>query len=207
VAIGAGSAAALVWLSGWAKEQRLLAGGASILTLTLGYALVTLAPPSELFQASAQPGAAAAAVSLCAAACLVLAWYAPDRERVYGFWATGVLGLYALSLAILAAADAIGAGSTQDTFQRGHTAVSGAWALVALAFLYVGLRRRERTFQLLGFAVFGVVLVKIFFYDLPSLSSVTRALSFMAVGALLLTAGYFYQRLAQRPEHPAGDVA
>ena len=53
---------------------------------------------------------------------------------------------------------------------------------------------------LIGFGVFGVVLAKIFFYDLPSLSSVTRALSFMAVGALLLTAGYFYQRLAQRPE-------
>jgi uncharacterized membrane protein len=41
-----------------------------------------------------------------------------------------------------------------------------------------------------------VSLAKIFLYDLPSLSSITRALSFLAVGALLLLGGFFYQRLS-----------
>jgi hypothetical protein len=44
--------------------------------------------------------------------------------------------------------------------------------------------------------MFTVSLAKIFVFDLPSLSSVTRALSFLAVGAVLLLGGFFYQRLA-----------
>ena len=37
--------------------------------------------------------------------------------------------------------------------------------------------------------------MKIFLYDLARLSSVTRALSFLGVGAVLLAAAFFYQRL------------
>jgi uncharacterized membrane protein len=45
--------------------------------------------------------------------------------------------------------------------------------------------------------LFGVALAKIFLYDLSQLSSIARAASFLAVGALLLTAGFFYQRLSR----------
>ena len=47
-----------------------------------------------------------------------------------------------------------------------------------------------------GFALLGVSLAKLFLYDLSALSSVTRALSFLAVGAVLLLGGFLYQRLA-----------
>jgi uncharacterized membrane protein len=56
--------------------------------------------------------------------------------------------------------------------------------------------------RLAGFALFGISLAKLFFYDLAQLSSVTRALSFLAVGAILLLGGFFYQRLASRPRPP-----
>ena len=39
-------------------------------------------------------------------------------------------------------------------------------------------------------------LAKIFLYDLANLSSITRALSFLAVGSFLLVGGLVYQRLA-----------
>jgi len=138
----------------------------------------------------------------------VLGRYSPARERLVALWACGLLALYALSLAILELAQQLGSGTVEAKFQRGHTGVSGAWALVALVFLYFGLRKHARAFQLVGFGVFGVVLAKIFFYDLPSLSSVTRALSFLAVGALMLIAGYFYERLAGPgpPASPAGGA-
>ena len=47
-----------------------------------------------------------------------------------------------------------------------------------------------------------VSLGKIFIYDLPSLSSVTRALSFLAVGAVLLLGGFFYQHLSADDDAP-----
>ena len=53
---------------------------------------------------------------------------------------------------------------------------------------------------LAGFALFGISLAKLFLYDLTFLSSLTRALSFIAVGAVLLFAGFFYQRLSEQLE-------
>jgi uncharacterized membrane protein len=76
--------------------------------------------------------------------------------------------------------------------------VSAFWGLISLGFLYLGLRRRSRALRLAGFALFGVTLAKTFLYDLAYLSSLTRALSFIAVGAVLLFAGFFYQRLSEQ---------
>jgi uncharacterized membrane protein len=69
--------------------------------------------------------------------------------------------------------------------------------------LYAGLKRRMTGLRVGGFALFGFSLGKIFLYDLPALSSVTRALSFLAVGAVLLLGGFFYQRLSTSSPPPA----
>jgi len=55
-----------------------------------------------------------------------------------------------------------------------------------------------RELQIGGFVLFGISLAKLFVYDLAFLGSVARAFSFLAVGALILVAG-FYQRLAGGP--------
>jgi uncharacterized membrane protein len=67
---------------------------------------------------------------------------------------------------------------------------------VGLALLYAGLKRGRRELQIGGFVLFGISLMKLFVYDLAFLSSIARAFSFLAVGALILVAGFFYQRLA-----------
>jgi uncharacterized membrane protein len=53
--------------------------------------------------------------------------------------------------------------------------------------------------QRAGLALFGVALAKLFLYDLSTLSSITRAFSFLAVGAVLLTAAFFSERLIHGP--------
>ena len=50
--------------------------------------------------------------------------------------------------------------------------------------------------RLAALGLFALALGKLFLYDLSTLNSVTRALSFLAVGAVLLLAGFFYQRLS-----------
>jgi uncharacterized membrane protein len=74
---------------------------------------------------------------------------------------------------------------------------------MGLAILSVGLRRGSRSLRLGGFAVLGLSLAKIFLYDLSNLSSVTRALSFLAVGTVLLIASFVYQRITRRDEEDA----
>ena len=79
---------------------------------------------------------------------------------------------------------------------RGHTAVSFLWGIVGLTLLVGGLKRGGRHLQIGGFVLFGISLAKLFLYDLAFLSSIARALSFLAVGAVILVGGFFYQRLA-----------
>jgi uncharacterized membrane protein len=105
----------------------------------------------------------------------------------------GVMALYATSLVVLGLFQLGGRVETQ--FERGHTAVSAMWGLLALLLLYLGLTRRL-SLRIAGFALFGITLTKIFLFDLATLSSVARALSFLAVGAVLLLGGFFYQRLS-----------
>jgi uncharacterized membrane protein len=85
----------------------------------------------------------------------------------------------------------------ETNFERGHSAVSAFWGLIGLVVLYAGLKRGVTWLRVVGFGLFGLALAKLFLYDLAFLSSITRALSFLAVGALLLVAGFFVQRLSE----------
>jgi uncharacterized membrane protein len=114
-----------------------------------------------------------------------------------------VLCVYAISLTVLGIAEAVGGASVTTNFERGHSAVSAFWGLLGLVVLYAGLTRGLTWLRLLGFGLFALALAKLFLYDLAYLSSITRALSFLAVGAVLLIAGFFVQKLgSERSEAP-----
>ena len=70
-----------------------------------------------------------------------------------------------------------------------------AHGAVGLLLLNVGLHCRRRALRFGGFGLFAVSLGKLFLYGLSQLSSITRALSFLAVGAVLLLAAFLTQRL------------
>jgi uncharacterized membrane protein len=215
VAALAGAAAALAALAAFTGEGRFQVPSLTYLALALGYVLVDVAPPADLFAVNAHPAEGAPAAFLAAAAALVVALLArADRLRQEdGFdaglrelqpplrtgaaWATGVTALYGLSLTVMGAVAWLGDADVDTEFQRGHTTVSAVWGIVGLVVLYLGLRRGWRSLRSAGFVLFGVALAKIFLYDLSQLSSIARAVSFLAVGALLLTAGFFYQRLSR----------
>jgi uncharacterized membrane protein len=193
------AAAALAILRVAADEERLALGSAAYLALALAYTLGVKAPPDEFFTANADPAVGVPSVLFVTAATLVFALYV-GRDRAIAlrpyFWAgAAVLGIYAASLSLLGLFQWVGLADVETDFQRGHSAVSAFWGLIGLATLYVGLTRELRALRLAGFGLFGLALAKLFLYDLANLSSITRALSFLAVGAVLLLAGFFYQRL------------
>jgi len=47
----------------------------------------------------------------------------------------------------------------------------------------------------------------LFVFDLPSLSSAQRALCFLAVGAVLLLGGFFYQRISAQYDEAGPRIA
>jgi uncharacterized membrane protein len=207
----------LAWLATRTREHRLRIAAEATIALTLLRTLIAVAPPRELFVAGAHPGDGVLALTAAAAAAAALAFFARYvRERkaprkrlaraVYRFdlaarraapWIAGILAVEAVSLAILQASQWLGSGSVHLEFQHGQTAVSAFWGALGLAALYLGLTRASKRLRLAGLGIFALSLAKIFLYDLSQLSSITRALSFLAVGAVLLLGGFFYQR------HPA----
>jgi uncharacterized membrane protein len=192
------TAAVLAVLSVKVGELRLQV--ASLVYLLIG-ALFTLAeqtPPSHLVVARAHPGHGLVSLVLVVAATSTVAWALGwhKQYRDAAIWAAGALSVYAASLAILEAMQRISLQGVHTDFQRGHTVVSAFWGLLALVSLYAGLKKRRSVLRVGGFILFAISLGKIFLYDLPSLSSVQRALSFLAVGAVLLLGGFFYQRLS-----------
>ena len=208
----AAAAAALAAAGRFAPEPRLWLASAAVVALSALYVLGELAPPERFLEANDAPAAGVPAlVCVCAAFLALLvsfrrlapadrldAWLARvGEQREWLFGTLSSLVLYTASLSILGLVEGISHGSGETDLQRGHTVVSALWGTIALVSLVVGLRRRSRVLRLAGLGLFALALGKLFIYDLSTLSSVARALSFLAVGAVLLLAGFFYQRLAE----------
>jgi Predicted membrane protein (DUF2339) len=200
------TAAALALIARVVNERRLQTASLAYLVVAAVVTLVGETPPSHLVLPIAHPGDGLASLVLLLAASATFAWSLDwsERFRVAATWAAGALGVYGASLAILEAAQLLSPDDVHTNFQRGQTMVSAFWGILALVSLYAGLRQRRPLLRGGGFVLFGVSLGKIFLFDLPSLSSAQRALSFLAVGAVLLLGGFFYQRLSAQLDAQAG---
>jgi uncharacterized membrane protein len=160
--------------------------------------------------ATAHPAAGFSALIVCVAAAIAVAWRPPSfvdewRARLAG--GAAAAGVYAISLTVLEVAERVSVASVETDFQRGHTALSTLLGLGALGVYVVGLARDHRLLRIAGLTLFGLALGKLFLYDLSSLSSITRALSFLALGAVLLAAAFFAERLVQGGQGGAGNDA
>jgi uncharacterized membrane protein len=160
-------------------------------------------PPTDLFVADASPAAGLPSLLLATAAAYVLAAALRGIERAVVLWTAGAVTVYAASVTILGLVQWLAAddsNSVDDAFQRGQTAVSALWAVVGLALLSIGLWRDLRNLRIGGLVLFGIALAKLFLYDLSTLSAMSRALSFLGVGLVLLFAAFLYQRVSGRDE-------
>jgi uncharacterized membrane protein len=222
----AGAAAGLALLGRLVGERRFELGSVAYLLFAFGHTLVYEAPLGDFFQASRHPESGVPSLLFTIGAAAVFAVLLRGKtEHLSGaslydqlahalhvrrpLWrrsaeaVAAVLCVYAISLTILGLAEAIGGASVTTNFERGHSAVSAFWGALGLVVLYTGLTRGLTWLRLIGFGLFAISLAKLFLYDLAYLSSITRALSFFAVGALLLLAGFFVQKLGtERTSRP-----
>jgi uncharacterized membrane protein len=222
------ASAALIGVAHYTGDKRFELASFSFLVLALGRALFYEAPLSDLFEANQHPESGIPSLLCVIAATAVFALLLPrtaprtepepganayaelaysldslrELSRRAAEAVTAVLCAYAASLGILGIAEAVGGASVETNFERGHSAVSAFWGLIGLVVLYLGLKRGVIWLRVVGFGLFGLALAKLFLYDLAFLSSITRALSFLAVGALLLVAGFFVQRLSEQTQEP-----
>ena len=73
-------------------------------------------------------------------------------------------------------------------------ALSTLWLVYALVFLTVGLWKKSVAVRWQALALLGVVIVKVFLFDLSFLDRFYRIISFLLLGIALMLISFFYQR-------------
>ncbi|VVN17628.1 hypothetical protein PS662_04185 [Pseudomonas fluorescens] len=81
--------------------------------------------------------------------------------------------------------------------------LSIVWTLMALSLMIGGHLRQRREVWLIGAALIGVVVAKLFFVELSNRGGLARIVSFIGVGVLLLVVGYFAPLPPKRAEASA----
>ena len=72
--------------------------------------------------------------------------------------------------------------------------ISIIWGLHATVLVVLGFWRRVKGIRWFGLGFLGVVIIKVFLYDLSNLTTPYRILSFMGLGIILLTVSWLYHR-------------
>lgn len=135
---------------------------------------------------------------------------APERIRLPVQAVLGASLFALLTLAVCRTAHHWGgvpfeAGSLLDSMLV-QAGLSIVWTLIALGLMVGGHLRGRRDLWMVGAALIGVVVVKLFFVELGNSGSLERIVSFIGVGVLLLIVGYFAPlppRRAEQEQPPA----
>ncbi len=88
----------------------------------------------------------------------------------------------------------LGVPFTLDALNRSmefHTALSVVWTITALTITFIATRLARREFWYVGAALLGAVVIKLFIVELGNSGTLTRIISFLSVGILLLLINYF----------------
>ncbi len=206
----------LTAIAHWSRSVAAARSGLAYLGLALGYALIFQAPPAALVEGLAEPGAATAVLAALALGAGLAArcpiWNAGSRQALAA--GTGLVLLYLASVLVVTPFQPGGAGLGAELIdlearQQGQVLLSGLWSVVGFAALVVGLRGDIERLRLAALTLLLVTVAKVFLFDLATLTSVYRVVSFIALGLLLLAAAFVWQRMRPRPlpdmrEAPAG---
>ena len=71
-----------------------------------------------------------------------------------------------------------------------QTSTSIVWSVIAMALMAIAFRKLSRHFWFAGAGLLALVVLKLFFVDLAESGSISRIVSFLVVGGLMLVIGY-----------------
>jgi uncharacterized membrane protein len=188
----------LIW-SGLRTKLRLMRWAGFILFAIVAGRLALISIPADTFIFNARFAAFLVAVACFFAACHFAAETGDDvgdEEKimyVVTAIAANILLIAALSLEVW---DVFGRMPSLG-IDRGHAqelALSALWLVYALGLLAVGTWKKLGVVRWQALTLLGVVIVKVFLFDLSFLEKFYRIVSFSLLGLALLLISFYYQR-------------
>jgi uncharacterized membrane protein len=201
--------AVLIWGGLRAQFAAMRWAGLALFAIVAGrLALITI--PADAFLLNERFATFAISVAAMALGCYFAA--ASDRELdeqesmafVITAMAANILAVAALSLEVW---DAFGRMHSLGIDRRHaqELALSMLWLVWALALLGAGLWKKSQTIRWQALVLLGVVIVKVFLFDLSFLEKFYRIVSFLLLGLALMLISFYYQRqlLGRKEERKA----
>ena len=182
----------------------------TLLSLGTLLVLVSVAPPNRLFVDGASTvnhplfwSGATAAIGAISVALLIGAWLFRSSSISRWLFVAGVASVvYLLSIGVVDEFQGRLGGATalEELQKQAQVALSILWAVLGGLGVIAGLGREKPALRGAGLALLGLVTAKVFVYDLASLDTAYRVLSFIGLGVLLLISAYLYQHIGPHPE-------
>ncbi len=188
-------AAALIWIGARVANRRMTQAGIAVFVLVLlRLALIDAWIYSEAMEYATLLNARFLTF-LIATVCLWLAssWIErPIALRPISYFTGHLVLLGTLTQEVLGWA---GRSSSPDNLMSVETiSVSILYAVYAVALVSLGVGTRTAVNRIAGLGLIGIVVLKLYLFDVWQLSRVYRTLAFVALGVLLLSTSFLYSR-------------
>ena len=189
----------LVWI-GFQTKVRLLRWAGLLLFAVIAFRLFAFPIPAERFLMNLRFAAFAVSVACFCTAYVFASRHEEDQsnDERQAFAVLGltinVLSLWILSREVWDALDRMEASILPDRQLAQQLALSLLWIVYAALLIVLGVRQDSRALRLQALALFGLVVGKVFLYDLSSLERFYRIISFLVLGVVLLVVSFLYQR-------------
>ncbi|MGB6482091.1 MAG: DUF2339 domain-containing protein [Candidatus Acidiferrales bacterium] len=192
--------ALLVWTGARNASVRLRGAGLILFAIT-AMRLIVSSIPANVFLWNERFMTYMIAVACFALGCLfvrdIAAKFGEGERNAFASLAiaANVYALIALSLEIW---DFLGRthGLGIENWLAQQLGLSMLWTLYATLLILIGMARRAAILRWQALTLFAIVAVKVFLYDLSTLSRFYRIVSFLVLGVLLLAVSFLYQRRA-----------
>lgn len=69
------------------------------------------------------------------------------------------------------------------------------WAILASIFIYSGLKKNITELSKVGFVLLGLMILKLYAYDIWQMDNISRIIAFILLGIILLLSSFMFQRL------------
>jgi uncharacterized membrane protein len=79
-------------------------------------------------------------------------------------------------------------------FDGDKYALTVFWGVYALLLVFRGIGKELKQLRIMGIALLGITLIKLFFYDISNLSTLAKTVVFIVLGALILLVSFLYNR-------------
>ncbi len=187
-------AALLVWIARMFERDWMAAAAIPVFALSLGHLFFI---DFEMFAGNANfalvwnarfvTGVAVASCHFAAAA-----WTRNAMQRL-GIWVAAHFSLLT-ALALEVSVWSLRNSRPETVTNTESAAESILFTAYAVVVIGIGVARRGRAERTLGLVLIGVVILKLYFYDVWQLMRVYRIVAFVALGVLLLGASYLFSR-------------